>query len=354
MKNKKWCLLSLGIFLAGLVLLGGLNALVDPLFHYHAPLESLSYEMLNTRQRYLNDGISKHFDYDAMITGTSMLENTSTELCDELFGVKSVKVPFEGASFKEIDLNLRRALEVNGDIRLVIRTLDYFISVNDKDDMLYDASSFPDYLYDASLLNDAEYLFNKSILFDDTLHTLRRTAAGAEATTRDGYSRMSPLLFGAKLPEGRVRDAAPDRLYATPELLATVEGNIRQNFVETVKANPDVEFYLFFPPYSVVHWDVMRVQGKVDEQIDVAKKTAELLVGLENAHVFAFDHLPEVICDLESYMDDGCHYDGKISDMIFEWIAAGEYELDEDGVEEYFESLRVFLRETDFSPWLEG
>ena len=189
-------------------------------------------------------------------------------------------------------------------------------------------------------------------MFDDTIHTLRRSAAGAAPTSRDGYSRMSPLLFGAKLPEGRVREAVPERLYATPELLETVEGNIRQNFVETIEANPEVEFYLFFPPYSVVHWDVMRAEGKVDEQVDVAKKTAEILVGLENVHVFAFDHLTEIICDLESYMEDGCHYDGKISDKLFRYMAEGSYELYPGDVEEYFEALRSFLRETDFSPML--
>lgn len=352
MNGKKWGLLTLALTLALLAALGGLNALVDPLFHYHAPVEGLSYELLNTRQRYLNDGISKHFDYNAIITGTSMQENSSTELCDELFGVKSVKVPYEGASFREVDENLRRVLENRDDVRLVFRTLDYFIAVNDKDDMLYDPDTFPYYLYDSDPFNDTKYLFNKAILFDDTLHTLRRTAQGLPSDGIDDYSRMSPLLFGAELPEGVVREAAESRHYASKELLAMVAGNVEQNICRTAEENPDVEFYLFFPPYSVVHWDIQRAAGLVDEQIDVAQKTAELLVGLKNVHLFCFDHIPEIICDLERYMPDGCHYDDCISDMLYEYMAAGEHRLTEENYVEYFDSLRLFIRETDFSPWL--
>ena len=354
MNAKKWGLLTLALSLVLLALLGGLTGLVDPLFHYHAPLEGLSYELLNTRQRYLNDGISRHFDYNAIITGTSMQENSSTLLCDELFGVKSVKVPYEGASFKEVDENLRRVLEKREDVRLVFRTLDYFIAVNDKDDMLYDAATFPYYLYDDSIFNDTKYLFNKAILFDDTIHTLRRTALGTASDSIDEYSRMSPLLFGSALPEGIVRKASENRVYASAELLDMVAGNVEQNIRRTVEENPDVEFYLFFPPYSVVHWDLQRLSGTVDEQIDVAQKTTELLVGLENAHVFCFDHIPEIICDLDRYMPDGCHYDDHISDMLYEYMAAGEHELTEENYVEYFDALRLFIRETDFAPWLDA
>lgn len=42
---------------------------IDPMFHYHAPLKFLSYPLVN--ERYQNNGIVKHFDYDSVITGTS-------------------------------------------------------------------------------------------------------------------------------------------------------------------------------------------------------------------------------------------------------------------------------------------
>ena len=84
---KKWVIAFFALLLAILLLLGSITAVLDPYFHYHAPLEGLSYELFY--QRYQNDGIVKHFDYDALITGNSMTENFKTSLCDELFGTKA-------------------------------------------------------------------------------------------------------------------------------------------------------------------------------------------------------------------------------------------------------------------------
>ena len=44
---------------------------VDPFFHYHKPYTSGYYYILNN-QRSQNDGILKHFNYNAAITGTSI------------------------------------------------------------------------------------------------------------------------------------------------------------------------------------------------------------------------------------------------------------------------------------------
>ena len=96
--EKKW---GSKIILSAVILLcciGGLTAFVDPYFHYHAPLSFLEYPLNN--QRYQNDGIVRNFDYDAIITGTSMTENFKTTEFDNLFNVNSIKVPFSGATYK--------------------------------------------------------------------------------------------------------------------------------------------------------------------------------------------------------------------------------------------------------------
>ena len=68
-KYKRWLGLTLGLTAAGLVFFGGLTAVVDPFFHFHKPLSGLAYPI--DSERYQNDGISRHFTYDAVITGTS-------------------------------------------------------------------------------------------------------------------------------------------------------------------------------------------------------------------------------------------------------------------------------------------
>lgn len=87
--------LKINIF--GIILILVLTAvtviIIDPYFHYHKPISFVSYKLSN--QRYINDGIVKHFNYDAVITGTSMTENFKSSQFDKLFNVNSVKVPFQ-------------------------------------------------------------------------------------------------------------------------------------------------------------------------------------------------------------------------------------------------------------------
>ena len=95
MSFKKWVVCFVSLFAAALVLLGSVTVVIDPFFHYHAPLPFLQYDIFY--QRYQNDGIIKHFDYDAVITGNSLCENFKSSELDALFGTHSVKVPFSGA-----------------------------------------------------------------------------------------------------------------------------------------------------------------------------------------------------------------------------------------------------------------
>ena len=77
MKAKKWLIGWGCLVLALLFLISSLVVYVDPYFHYHAPKTDLFFYGLYN-QRSQNDGILRHFDYDAVITGTSMTENFRT------------------------------------------------------------------------------------------------------------------------------------------------------------------------------------------------------------------------------------------------------------------------------------
>lgn len=93
--------------------------MIDPYFHYHKPLSFLSYRLGN--QRYINNGIIKNFDYNAIITGTSMTENFKNSQFDKLFMVNSIKIPFSGGSYKEINDNVEVALKNNKNIKCILK-----------------------------------------------------------------------------------------------------------------------------------------------------------------------------------------------------------------------------------------
>lgn len=348
MKSKKWCFMTLGLVLGLLVLLGGLTALIDPYFHLHPPLPSLAYELSDTRQRYINDGISKHFEYDALLTGTSMMENARSSTFDSLFGVNSVKVPYEGSSLKETDQNLRRAIAANPQLKIVFRSLDYFIIYREKDEQLYPEELYPDYLYDSSFLNDSPYYFNKTVLIENSLPTLFRSLRGKSMTSFDEYSLMDAGLFGMKPPEEGF--AAPNELDVpvTAQVLEDTTGNILQNVRQTALDNPDIDFYYVISPYSVLYWNRMRSTGRVDAHLDVEQKAAELLVDLENVHLFSFYDCPEIIGALDCYMDE-CHYNADILDIIFRYMAAEEHRLTPENYVETFARARELFKNGDLA-----
>ena len=85
---KKWLRRTIIEILGIMIFVVLLQIIVDPYFHYHKPITKYR---LND-ERYINDGIARHFDYDAIIIGNSLCQNFSTSQYDELFGTNSVKL----------------------------------------------------------------------------------------------------------------------------------------------------------------------------------------------------------------------------------------------------------------------
>ena len=123
MKAGRLFIIWISLVVIALVSMAALVYVVDPYFHYHRPLTDRFWYTIDN-QRAQNDGISRHFEYDAMITGTSMIENFKTTEMDEIYGTESIKLPYPGGSYKEINDNIRTALKHNPHLKLVIRGLD--------------------------------------------------------------------------------------------------------------------------------------------------------------------------------------------------------------------------------------
>lgn len=347
-KGKKWIAVFLGFFITILLCTGGMTALIDPYFHYHKPLKGLQYRIHN--ERYQNNGIVKNFDYDAIITGTSMTENFKASQFNELFDVKSVKVPFSGASYKEINENLDVAFRYNDNIKVVLRCLDYNAILLDKDWMRYDDSFYPHYLYDEKLYNDVLYWFNKDVFINETLYTLWYTSTGQKTTNFDEYVNWSEkYTYGKDTVENTFQRAekAGKIEHLSKEERDTIRASIDQNVTSLAKENPNIEFYLFFSPYSIYFFDRLNQNGTLEKQLDAEKYVLELLLPYDNIHMFSFFGETDMICNLDNYKDVG-HYGGKVNEHILNWMAEGHDELTLDNYEEYCEKEREFYLNYDY------
>ena len=333
--SRRWFLSFLVLWILCFAVLGGFTVWVDPYFHYHKPLEGLQYPINN--ERYQNDGILKNFDYNAIITGTSMTQNFRTSEFDQLFGLTSVKVPLAGASYKEVNDELTIALEHNPNIELVLRVLDYTAIEKPKDCMFGAVSRYPYYLYDDFLFNDVEYIFNKTVLFEGSVHVLEYTGAGGMTTSFDEYSNWNAFsVFGKEAigAEYLRPDRQPESVAVTDEDYTAIRENITQNVTDLIAQYPDVQFYLFFPPYSIYYWDSQNQSGLMDKHFAEEKYVIEMLLEHDNIHLFSFTTEYDIICDLDNYKDIW-HYSEDINSQILVWMSEGTHELTRENYLEY-------------------
>lgn len=262
MKQKQIIWIAAFFTIVGIILtiVGIWTYKVDPFFHFNKPDTNAYFYKINN-QRSQNDGISKNFDYDGIITGTSMTENFKTSEAENIFGGSFIKVPYSGGSFKEINDNLKIALSHNDKIKIIIRGLDMGKFIYDKDFMRDDLGTYPTYLYDDNKINDIQYIYNRDVIFSRvypmTVENDEETFIGG-ITSFDSYSNwMRKATFGVNSlypNELTVTDTSVEQVNLTDEERDIIRSNIQQNVTSLAEAYPDVTFYYFFTPYSAAWW----------------------------------------------------------------------------------------------------
>lgn len=313
---KRWFYSVLISVLCGLCVIMALMIFFDPYFHFHGPIQGISYRI--SEERYINDGIVKNFEYDALITGSSMNQNFKTSTMDALFGTTSIKVPFSGAGYEEISDNIRRALEHNENLKLVLWGLDYNGLNRDYDWQGYE--EYPEYLYDKNPLNDVSYIFNKNILVEGLVNNILQTLSGEPTTTFDEYSSWDVGSGWDRIAEfyQRTPGILPMETI-TEEEVERVTLNIQKNIVDLAKDYPDTQFILFYAPYSALYWEFTYRYGWLEKQLEMEKIATELMLECENISLFNFHSETQITGDLNNYRDKE-HYVDEINDLILQWI----------------------------------
>ena len=338
MRKKLWVLAYLLLVAAALSVVSVKVAQVDPFFHYHKPYLDNYYYTLNN-QRSQNDGIFRHFDYDAVITGSSMSLDFRTSEAEALFGHRFIKAPYDGATFYEVDQGLRTGFRNNPEIRLVFRSLDLGALLHNKDYLRMDLGDYPAYLYDDDPFNDVHYLFNRDVLFDRVYPMVLandKPDFQGGITSFDDYAALTPhKTFGYKT----VYPAGMPRIYrGTPPVFTAeeeqrVRDNIRQNIAVLALEHPEAEFYCYIAPLGAGTWLKWYREGKIEQIMRAKEISLEELIPLENVRVFDFSDLTEITADLNNYRDTA-HFGSWISSLMLRWMHEGKYELTEENYRE--------------------
>lgn len=354
MGYKKWVGGVLGALALCLCATMALVATVDPFFHYHAPFEGLSWQLYN--EYYQNSGIVRNFEYDTLVTGSSMSENIKTSWVEELYGGRAVKACFEGATTKNLHQLMTLALKAKPGLKRVFLGLDVFLLEMNPSQVW---SELPAYLYDANPLNDVSYLLNKSVV-DISIDELRRSAEGEPGLKNfDGYGAWGPRSsFGRDVTletYEKYWDPAVHNDYMRAERIDPewVRRNLEENLLPSIENYPGVEFIVSLPPYSLLFWQARLSRGHLDDSFTMLRTVTERLLACENVKLYSFLNWPEVTENLDNYKDP-IHHSPEVNRLMLEEMAAGRHRLDNDNCGAELDALYQSVTHYDFEALRQG
>lgn len=357
MRSKYWLAGWLVLVTAMLAVIGSYVYRVDPYFHYHKPDTGRYFYTLDN-QRSQNDGICKHFDYDALVTGTSMTENFKISEVNALFGVNAIKVPYSGGTYKEINDSLVIAFQNNPNLKTVIRCLDYSKLLEEKDAMRNDLGKYPTYLYDSDPFNDVFYLFNKDVLFSRSYAmTLAAKEPGFQPgiTSFDAYSRWQDhYTFGTQtvLQNGLDISPAGSAAHLSDADRETILANITQNVTSLADAHPGATFYYFFSPYSAAWWASRINDGTMEKWLEAEEYIISLILEHDNIRLFSFNGRTDITTDLNNYKDT-IHYGEWVNSFMLRSMCDGKCRLTKENYRQYLAEERQFYMSFDYASLLD-
>ena len=338
MQPKRWLGGFLGIFLAGLAGCMALVIWVDPFFQYHKPLAWFPYLVDNQVNQ--NPGLAKHMDYDGILIGSSMTASFNTDWFEELMGMKTQKLSYNGSYPKDLSNIMQLVFDAKGDqVKAVYMAVDQSTFSADPEETKFPVT---DYLYDDNVFNDVPYLLNKDVLLDYILRPLadRKDASDwAELYkpwwTDEYYNKANVLMYYEAAEEKQEEEAL-----AADYFKNAVEENLQKNILPYIEAHPETEFYIFYPPYSILFWNDVTREKELEAVIGRLEYMTERLLNYENVHVFNFLGKEDIICNLNNYADY-MHYHKNVCRYITECFATGENELHPENYGQAFDEIRT-------------
>lgn len=324
---------------------GALVYYVDPFFHYHEPIDGFAYVIDN--QLTQNPGMAEHMKYDSVILGSSMTVNFETDWFKELMNLNTLKLSYSSAYPKDISNILQKIYEpyddgTPKDIKAVFLGLDIITYSGDINETKY---PLPEYLYDDNPINDINYLLNKDVLLNYVL----RPMADPEPTNMshiyaswwtDDYYNEQWVLLNHESPQKR-----EEPLYENA-FDDGIARNLECNIIPYISAHPETKFYIFFPPYSILFWDDVLIDNRLEATLNAYRLVAKQLGEYDNVSLYYFPADKDIVTDLNNYADYS-HYKPDINRYMAESFVNGNDFVD-DNIDEYLERMRTIINEYDF------
>lgn len=326
---------------AGCLLIAGVTVLFDPFYQYHGPIFCMPGVLFERETQVI--GSIRHFEYDSILLGSSVVENCDGDYLDSVYGIKTLKVVKGSGSTADLMYYLNAAHEKQ-ELKRVFYGLDLF-ALKSPCEVTVISEYSPSYLYTETFLDDGQYLFNKDVLLKKIPMMIAYSIRG-QYTGGHAYDWSQGKEFGAAKAMGAY--AGPDG--PIPEQNDAYDREaIAQNIAmieDEIESHPDTHYTIFFPPYSLLMWDDVVRKGELEEYCYMLDQVLARLTGFANTEVYYFQTEKEIVYDLDLYMDN-MHYSPDINQYMLACMAEKDerYLLTEENRQEASGALRQMCEE---------
>lgn len=346
---KRFVTCFIAISLSLLMLIAAAVIVFDPLYQYHLPWFGLSMPLFS--ERYQNAGLARQLDYDAVIIGSSMMKNNRARWFDRAFGARTLKLSFSSGYLSEYDTMLSQ-IYARQSLRYVFLCLDVYALSADSEYAYYPC---PEYLYDESLLSDAQYLWNRDVLTDVFPQYI--ALQDDDTPFEDAFSFADEMPFGlggdrlSGYRDWRAQTAPPAKL--PRDAYAASCADALSAITKHIAAHPETDFYIYLPPYSALLWDTYIHKGQEEAMLGAVDEAAKILLAYDNVHLFCFLGATEITGDLSHYGDE-MHFDRELSERLVSMMAAGEYAITRENRAAFMAALWDCIENYDYDALIDG
>lgn len=308
----------IGFFAALLLLMACVTAVFDPLHMLSKPQEK---DVYDRESRYAMPGIVHFNESDHIFFGTSIIQDFDEVYYEQASGSSVARYFFTGGSAYEQRRLLETLLETEHKPKRIYWGLDAVSFTGDLQRIRW--AQFPEYLYDPtpSLLR---YVFS----YESFYRLLRQLPD--RFYFKNGYvdeaNRVRPKYKFGK--EQLYKTYCGERLQARIERLhefdfSTQEQQISEHLIDIMRAHPDVEFVLFFPPYSLLQFAEYQEADVIDSVLAFRELVYDSASMLSNVRFYDFQSDRRFITDFEEFRDS-VHMSPKASQSMSDLLLSGK------------------------------
>ncbi|MDH6260120.1 hypothetical protein M2427_004054 [Bradyrhizobium sp. BR13661] len=323
----------------------GCNFVVDPLQLFRPA--NFYKPMYSNDSRMQNAGLIRSQTFDTVFMGTSLAIHFRQSDIDRIVGGRSLKLSMTGSTSHEQSFVLAAALARHP--KRVIWEVDDWIF---RDAPEVDADIYlPVNLYRRNPRGIAEYLFNGVIARESAWMLVRSTPLLAPVATRvptgivfkfpipdvDDINVLAPTFDLGSFYNATRAMAAFASITSPARRVHLADGynfdammkNFERDAIGLIQANPEVQFDIYLPPYSILQFVAMRDASPATLKIvyDFTAFVTQRLTQLPNVRLHDFRAIKEVTHDLSNY-GDVIHHSPVVDAKVLEWLASGEYRVD--------------------------